>query len=241
MMQQLGPAVVNLRHWLANQPGLPAISRWTLKRLLKKAGFRWKRVRKSLKAQQDAVLMAFFKQELADLLQAHRQGELALWFYDETGLGLNPAGVYAWQAAKSAVCLPAQRGEGFTVAGFLSADQTLHAFSYAGSTTSGAFIRWVDEWLAQHPPVGKTVLVLDNASFHCSKDVLAKRKEWARQQVYLQYLPAYGSELNRIEILWHHLKHRWLEVEAYANAQTLRQAVEAILRQFGEKYTVTFA
>lgn len=241
MMQQLGPTVVNLRHWLANQPGLPPLSRWTLKRMLKKAGFRWKRVRKSLKDRQDAVLMAFFKQELAHLLEAHRQGQLALWFYDESGLGLNPAGLYAWQAAGSAVCLPAQRGEGFTVAGFLSADQTWQAFSYAGPTTSEAFIRLVDEWIAQHLPTGKTVLVLDNASFPCSSQVRIKGKEWARQQVYLQYLPAYGSELNRIETLWHHLKHQWLEVEAYANAQTLRQAVESILRQFGEKYTITFA
>lgn len=209
--------------------------------MLKKAGYRWKRVRKSLKGQQDAVLMGFFKQELADLLDAHRQGQLTLWYYDETGLGLNPTGLQAWQAAESALCLPAQRGGGFTVAGFLSADNALQAFSYAGSTTSGAFIRWVDEWIAQHPPVGKTVLVLDNASFHCSSDVRVKRKEWARQQVYLQYLPPYGSELNRIETLWHRLKHQWLEVEAYANAQTLRQAVEAILRQFGKKYTITFA
>lgn len=112
-MQQLGPAVVNLRHWLANQPWLPSISPWTLKRLLKQAGFRWKQVRKSLKGQQDAVLMVFFKEELADLLQAHQQGELPLWFYDETGLGLNPTGLQTWQAPDSRVSLPAQRGEGF--------------------------------------------------------------------------------------------------------------------------------
>lgn len=233
--------MVNLKEWLANQPLLPQISLWTLKRLLKKEGFSWKRVRKSLKDQQDAVLMAFFQQELQDLLQAHQQGELALWFYDETGMGLNPTGLYAWQGPSSSVHLPAQRGQGFTVAGFLSADNTLQAFSYAGPTTSEAFIRLVEEWLAQHPARGKTVLVLDNASFHCSGHVLVKRKEWASQQVYLQYLPAYGSELNRIETLWHRLKHQWLELEAYANALTLRQAVENVLRQFGEKYTITFA
>lgn len=139
------------------------------------------------------------------------------------------------------MCLPTQRGQGFSVAGFLSADNRLQAFSYAGPTTSQAFIQFVDEWIREHPPTGKTVLVLDNASFHCSGDVVAKRGEWARQQVYLQYLPAYGSELNRIETLWHRLKHAWLELGAYANAQTLRQAVEDVLRQFGKKYTITFA
>lgn len=241
MLQQIGPALVNLRQWLANQPLLPKISRWTLKRILKKADFRWKRVRKSLKDQQDAVLMAFFNQELHQLSYAHEQGELTLWFYDETGLGLNPTGLYAWQRSAPAVHLPAHRGQGFTVAGFLSADNTLQAFSYAGPTTSQAFIQFVDAWIAQHPPTGKTVLVLDNASFHCSGDVLAQRKVWASQQVYLQYLPAYGSELNRIEVLWHRLKHEWLELAAYATPRSLRQAVEDVLRQFGEKYTITFA
>lgn len=185
--------------------------------------------------------MAFFKQELEQLGLAHQRGQLTLWFYDETGLGLNPNGLYAWQHPSIAVRLPAQRGQGFTVAGFLSLDNELEAFSYKGPTTSQAFIRFVDEWIGHHPPQGKTVLVLDNASFHCSADVVDKRKEWASQQVYLQYLPAYGSELNRIETLWHRLKHEWIEVAAYATAQRLRQAVEDILSQFGTKYTLTFA
>ena len=220
---------------------MPTISIWTLKRLLKAAKFRWKRIRKSLVAQQDATLMAFFKQELHHLNQAHQQGEWHVWYYDETGLGLNPVGLYAWQQADSSVCLPSQRGQGFTIAGFLSVDSQLEAFSYSGPTTRQAFIGFVEQWLLDYPPMGKTGVVLDNASFHCSADVQAKRKEWAARQVYLQYLPAYGSELNRIETLWHRLKHEWLEVEAYRTAQVLRQAVENILKQFGEKYTITFA
>lgn len=232
--------MVNLKQWVASQSQWPKLSLWMLKGIIKQAGFRWKRVRKSLKDQQDSVLMAFFKQEMHQLLQAHQQTELNLWFYDEMGVGLNPTGVYAWQAAKAAVHLPAQRGYGFTVAGFLSASNTLQAFSYGGPTTSQAFIQFVEEWLMNHPPTKKTVLVLDNASFHCSSDVVAKRREWAGRQLYLQYLPAYGSELNRIETLWHRLKHEWLELSAYADAQTLRQAVEHILSQFGEKYTITF-
>lgn len=114
------------------------MSRWTLKRILKKAHFRCKRVRRSLKDQQDAVLMAFFSHQLHQLVQAHEQGQLSLWFYDETGLGLNPTGLYAWQQPGPAVHLPARRGQGFTVAGFLSADNLLQAFSYAGPTTSQA-------------------------------------------------------------------------------------------------------
>ena len=84
-------------------------------------------------------------------------------------------------------------------------------------------------------------MVLDNASFHCSGDVVTKRHEWTHRQLYLPYLPAYGSELNRIETLWRRLKYEWIGVSAYANEQTLRTATEAILSQLNSKYTITFA
>lgn len=185
--------------------------------------------------------MAFFKQELGLLKQAHRQSQLDLWFYDETGLGLNPAGVYAWQGKDHSAHLPAQRGLGFTVAGFLTLENQLQAYSYSGPTSSKAFIQFVEEWLSQHPPKRKTIVVLDNASFHRSADVVAKQTEWAKQQVYLQYLPAYGSELNLIEVLWHRLKHEWLSLSDYQSGQGLRRATESILRQVGTEYTITFA
>lgn len=185
--------------------------------------------------------MAFFKDELEALQQAHYRAELSLWYYDETGLGLNPTGLYAWQSPHHPVHLPAQRGQGFTIAGFLSADNQLQTYSYSGPTSSQCFICFVDDWLSHYPPKGKTVLVLDNASFHCSGDVIKKRPEWAHRQLYLQYLPAYGSELNRIETLWRRLKYEWISVSDYVNGQTLRTAAEAILSQFNSKYTITFA
>jgi len=243
LIHQAAGGVVNLKQWLAaHQQALAQIvSRWTIKRVLKEAGFRWRRVRKSLREQQDPVLMGFFKEELGHLKQAHRRAEIDLWFYDETGLGLNPGGVYAWQGKGQSAHLPAHRGQGFTVAGFLTLENQLHAYSYSGPTTNRAFIRFVEEWISQHPPKRKTILVLDNASFHRSADVVAKQKQWAKQQVYLQYLPAYGSELNLIEVLWHRLKHEWLSLSDYQSGQRLRMATESILRQVGTEYTITFA
>ena len=111
--------------------------------------------------------MAFFKAELEALNQAHQRAELSLWYYDETGLGLNPTGLYAWQGPDQSVHLPAQRGQGFTVAGFLSADNQLQAYRYTGPTSSQGFIGFVEDWLNTYPPKVKTVLVLDNASLQC--------------------------------------------------------------------------
>ena len=174
LIDQLPPALVNLRQWLAERTEQFSISPYTLKRVLKQRGFRWKRVRKSLKDQQDAVLMAFFAQEVSLLKEAHRQAELSLWFYDQTGLGLNPTGLYAWQGPGPSVCLPAQRGQGFPIAGFLTLENQLQAYSYSGPTRAEDFIAFVEDWLVSYPPQGKTVLVLDNAWFHRSAAVTAK-------------------------------------------------------------------
>ena len=74
LIDQLPPAIVNPRQWLADRIETFCISIYTLERLLKQRGYRGKRVCKSLKEQQDAVMMVFFAQELRLLKEAHRQG-----------------------------------------------------------------------------------------------------------------------------------------------------------------------
>jgi hypothetical protein len=101
------------------------VSQWTIKRILKQAGFRWQRVKKSLQSQQDPILYAFFKQEIAFLQQEDKQGKIRLVFYDEAGFSQNPASVYAWLPQHSTVSLPALRGNVLTIAGFMQSDNTL--------------------------------------------------------------------------------------------------------------------
>ena len=86
-----------------------------------------------------------------------------------------------------------------------------------------------------------TVLVLDNATVHRSKLVQAKRKERKRQGLRLLFLPPYCPHLNLIEILWRHIKYRWLAPAAYRTFETLYQGVTGILAQVGTKYRVFFA
>ena len=50
----------------------------SLRRLARRLGYGWKRLRRSLQARRDAVLFAFFQQELALLHQAEARGELAV-------------------------------------------------------------------------------------------------------------------------------------------------------------------
>ena len=216
-------------------------SKWTLIRLLQLHLFTWRRVGKSLESQRDEGMFQFFKQELALLRQQQQANNIQLWYYDESGFSLNPTAMYAWLPAKQTLQLPAQRGNILTVAGFLSNDNTLQAYAHQGSTTSQHFIKYMDDFIKQYPPKLKTIILLDNASFHKSAQVKAKFKEWKNQNVFLQFLPPYSSELNPIEQLWHHAKHLWLNIEDYADANTLQNKVINIFKNVGIKYTVNFA
>jgi transposase len=216
------------------------LSKWHLIRLLKAEKFTWRRVRKSLSSQRDRVMFDFFKQELACLRLEQTKGQITLWYYDESGFSLNPNAIYAWLPKNSPTQLPAQRGNVLTVAGFFRDDNTLQAYSHQGSTNSQLFIAYVDDFFKQYPPTKKTIVLIDNASFHKSADVKDKIKEWEKNNLHFQFLPPYCSELNPIETLWNHIKHLWLKIEDYTSAETLKNAVESIITQVGNKYTITF-
>ena len=49
------------------------------------------------------------------------------------------------------------------------------------------------------------------------------------------FLPPYSPELNRIEKLWHLMKHTWMAVKC-RNSVTLENNVTEILGNFGSKY-----
>lgn len=242
MLARCNGGVVNIAlcctEWLTSLG--KKVSKWTLISILKASKFSWRRVRKSLKLQRDALMFDFFKQEIKALEKQHQEGEINLWYYDESGISLNPNAVYAWLPKEDAYQLPALRGNVLTIAGFFQADNTLQAYSHNGGMSSEIFITYVEDFLKNNPSTLKTVVIIDNASFHKSADVKKKLKQWQKQNLFFQFLPPYCSELNKIEVLWHHLKHIWLKLEDYKTKESLKVAVDEILSKVKIKYTITF-
>src|SRR6266705_2330268 len=76
----------------------------SLKRLAKKAGLRWKRVRKSVKSLRDPEEFTQCQRELED------QGKIDLYYFDESGFTLDPYIPYAWQEPGTVIELPATKG-----------------------------------------------------------------------------------------------------------------------------------
>lgn len=225
------------------------VSPRTLRRALRRAGYGWKRTRRSLKRQRDPAAFAACQQQLAALHRAEQQGRLAVYYVDEVRFSRQAPVPYAWQRrGQPCVCLPAERGAdgGYSVLGFwrpadpqATGRQAFTAVVSATAFTAELFVLAVAEFVTHLTQ--PTVLVLDNASIHTAQLVKAHVAAWAAAGLTLLFLPPYSPELNRIEILWRFCKHYWLTPDAYQTPHTLFQHVSDLLLAIGTpQYQITF-
>ena len=225
------------------------VSARALKRALRRAGYGWKRTRRSLKRQRDPAAFAAAQQQLAGLHRAEAAGQLAVYYVDEVRFSRQAPVPYAWQVrGQPCACLPAERGAGggYSVLGFwrpadprATGRQAFTAIVSATAFTAELFVLAVNEFIAHRTqPI---VLVLDNASIHKAHLVKAQVAAWAAAGVTLLFLPPYSPELNRIEILWRFCKHYWLTPDAYQTPLTLLQQLTNLLQTVGTpEYQITF-
>ena len=76
-------------------------------------------------------------------------------------------------------------------------------------------------------------------AIHKAKAIAPYLKHLRSQGVTLYFLPPYSPELNRIEKLWHLMKHTWMAVK-HRDAPTLEADVAEILDNFGTTYKMVF-
>lgn len=211
----------------------------TIKRILKRSGLRWKRMRKSLKEKRDEILFDFFKKEVEILHQQSVRGEIDLFYFDGSGFNMNPNVPYCWSEKGKTVSLPAQRSRGYTVLGLLNINGNEFSGNiYEGAANAKCVIQTLEEVAKRINK--KTVILLDNASIHKANIVQEKRIEWRKKNMFLQFIPAYSPELNLIEILWKQLKHFWLKPEHYKSMDILKENIIRILQNYGKEYSISF-
>ena len=224
------------------------VSPRTFKRALRRAGYGWKRTRRSLKHQRDPDAFAACGQHLAALHRA-AAGQLAGYYVDEVRFSRQAPVPYVWQVrGHPCVCRPAERGPGggYSVLGFwrpadpqATGHQSFTAIVSAAVFTAELFGLAVAEFAAHLAQ--PTVLVLDNASIHKAHAVQAQLAGWAARGLILLFSPPYSPELNRLEILWRFCKHSWLVPDAYQTPRTLLQHITDLLRAIGtHDYRITF-
>ncbi|RYP62253.1 hypothetical protein DL769_007364 [Monosporascus sp. CRB-8-3] len=99
-----------------------------------------------------------------------------------------------------------KRSRRFNILPAITVDGLLDTFIYQGSTNREGFTLWLKERVLplMNPfPGPRSVLVMDNASFHHSDEIYTMCEEAG---VKLQYLPPYSPDFNPIEAFFSDLK-----------------------------------
>ncbi|MEH0158433.1 IS630 family transposase [Limibacter armeniacum] len=210
----------------------------TLRRWMKKWGYRWKRSRKSLLHKRNQEDFEKAHQWLKSLKKKEEQGRIDLYFFDEMGVNLIPSVPYAWQLKGKRILLPSVPSANLTVLGFMSRTQPFKSFLFQEAANSEIVIECFDRFASDI--IRPTIVVLDNAPTHRSHRFKEQIEKWRDKGLTLFFIPPYSPELNLIERLWKEIKYTWLPKYAYTSKQGLEKQIIYILENIGEKFSISF-
>ncbi len=210
----------------------------TVKRICKKAGLKWKRVRKSLKNKRDDEEFKKAVIKIEDLIQRADKGEIDLFYYDESGFNLVPCIPYAWQPKGENIEIPTSHSRRFNVAGFIDRTCQFQSFVFEGSINTPVVIACFNEFskIIQK----ETHVLIDKAPMHTSNEFIDTIEKWQQKGLIIEFVPPYCPELNIIEILWRKIKYEWMPFSAYESFNNLKEELVNILKNIGKDYTIAF-
>jgi hypothetical protein len=170
-------------------------------------------------------------QQLEQLKDQARRGEIILLFEDEVDLNLLPGVIRCWTQRGTQCKVPTpgqnQKRYGFGAVDFVSGQVLHHIHEHKDSDGFCALV----EQIVQHycpdeswrgPPV---VLVVDNYTIHSSKKTQQVLDKYAGRLAVMA-LPTYSPHLNLIERLWKHLRRRVTHNHMFQSIASLIDAVE---------------
>lgn len=215
------------------------VSLSTLKRVCKRAGLNWKRVRKSLKSKRDPDLFEKSQQQLALLIEQDKKKEIDLFYFDESGFTLEPCVPYAWQPPGETIEVPSSKSKRLNVLGFVNRECSFTSLVFEGSITSAVVVASIDHFITtlQRP----TTLIIDNASIHTSNEFKENIEDWKKKGLTIVPIAPYSPELNIIEIVWRKIKYEWMPFSAYESFQKLKESLFEILANIGKSHVIEFA
>ena len=211
----------------------------TLKLICKQAGLVWKRVRKSLRSKRNQDKFDAATAEINILIQQHKENEIDLCYFDESGFTLEPCVPYAWQPTGETIEIPSSKSKRLNVLGFVNRDCKFDSFVFEGSINTSVVVACIDEFSNQIKR--PTTLIIDNASTHTSNEFNENLERWKERDLTIYRIPTYSPELNIIEIVWRKIKYEWLPFSAYESYNSLKQELFNVLSNIGKTHKIAFA
>ena len=157
-------------------------------------------------------------------------------YVDEAGFAQTHPNRSAWTPVGEPHRIPAARGRRMNVVVALLGNGKVFSARLWCTFTAELFVGFVGL-------LGKQVdkpltIILDNTSNHKAKAIAPYLKHLRSQGVTLYFLPPYSPELNRIEKLWHLMKHTWMAVKH--RAPHARSRCRGNPDNFGTTYKMVF-
>ena len=199
------------------------ISKSALKRTCKKSGLSWKRVRKSLRGKRNDEKFAATLADLKVLINQADKREIDFYYFDESGFTMEPCAPRAWQPVGEHIEIPGSKSKRLNVLGFIDRNCKFESFVSEGGVTSEAAVACSDQFVQKITK--KTAAVIDNASMRTCKNFQKNIEKREKQGLFIQNIPAYSPELNKIEILWRKIKYERLDFSAYESFRALKNAL----------------
>lgn len=195
-------------------------------------------MRKWLKPKQNEAEYARLAAELEELLKLEDQQYLRVFFSDESGFCLTPCVPYGWQPSGQHTGIVPEKGPRRNVFGLLSRNNQFEGYDIYGTMNAEILAACLDDFATKITQ--KTVVVMDNVSFHHADLIRDKMQEWIEKDLYIWFLPTYSPHLNLIEILWRKIKYEWLKPHHFNDWHFLNQALDDIFNNIGSKYRIEF-
>lgn len=218
-----------------------------MRRIAKGLGLVYKRVRRSCQHNRNQEHFERCKAALEDAQEAERQGLINLFYFDESGFSQEPCVPYAWQPEGAQLRIPSVKSKRINVLGFMNRANDLFYYPVTGKVNSQTVINAFDDFAEQMtaPEYSTddryTVVIIDNASIHTSKQFREKLDDWMiEKKLIVCFLPTYSPELNLIEILWRKVKYEWLNLLVIMDFEAFEREVMRVFESFGQEYMITF-
>jgi transposase len=162
-----------------------------------------------------------------------------LYYGDESRVSMEPCVPYGRQFAGEEVFMPSAKGAGLNCFALLTRANDLVFETTRRRITSQFIVEQLERLSFSIKQI--TVVVLDNARVHTSRQVRERRPFWQRRGLFIFYLPPYSPHLNIAERLWRKLKYEWLQPSDYATADGLFYQVRQVLAAVGTSLKIRFS
>ena len=173
------------------------------------------------------------------LSEQERQERIDLFYGDESAVSLLPCVPYGWQFKDEQAFMPSCSGKGINCFGLINRKSECGFRTTQAAVTAQTIVDWLDVFALGLRRM--TVVVLDNAPTHKSKEVTQRLSGWQKRGLWVFFLPRYSPHLNIAETLWRKLKYEWLKADDYADKETLCYQVTQALAAVGTSLEIRFS